>query len=390
MIMLPIHVTTAFVLFAATVAAARVVEVRDDASLAAALADARAGDEIRLAPGIYQGGIHVTLAGEKDRPIIVASDDPKNRAIIQGRSGLHVAGAKNIVLKDLIVKGSTGNGINIDDAGKMDHSAVGIRVENCDVMDTGPKGNLDGIKLSGLKDFEIVGCRVEGWGGSAVDMVGCLDGVIRDSQFIGKDGFDQSSGIQMKGGTRNLTVKQNRFTNAGARALNVGGSTGLPFFRPLDAGYEAKDIVVEHNILRGSETPVAFVGVDGAIFRQNTIIKPDKWVMRILQESRDERFVKCRNVAFTGNLIVYSQTQVRTFANIGDDTRPETFTFSKNWWFCADGKTVKPALPVAETDSIYGQDPKLSTDDFPTPTNPAAKSYGASPSNIIKKRETSE
>ncbi len=63
--MLPMHVATAILLFTATLAAARVVQVGDDASLAAGLTDARPGDEIRLAPGIYRGGIHVTLAGEK-------------------------------------------------------------------------------------------------------------------------------------------------------------------------------------------------------------------------------------------------------------------------------------------------------------------------------------
>ena len=52
------------------------------------------------------------------------------------------------------------------------------------------------------------------------------------------------------------------------------------------------DITVEDNRFRGSEVPVAFVGVDGAVFRRNVIYEPEKWVLRILQESTGERFVR--------------------------------------------------------------------------------------------------
>mgnify|MGYP006193671343 CR=1 FL=1 len=42
-------------------------------------------------------------------------------------------------------------------------------------------------------------------------------------------------------------------------------------------------------------TDVAFVGVDGATFRHNTIYRPTKWVLRILQESQEPRFVRTRD-----------------------------------------------------------------------------------------------
>ena len=339
--------------------AAEHIVVRTDDELAAALRAAKPGDEIRLTSGTYRGGIHVTLAGAKDKPIVLTSDDPTQKAVIDGRSGLHLAGSNYVTVSHLRIRGSTGNGLNIDDGGAdAAERAVGIRVLDCEIIDTGPKGNTDGIKLSGLKDFEITGCTVEGWGGSAIDMVGCADGVIQGCSITGKDGFDQSSGVQMKGGTTRITVKQNRFSNAGSRALNVGGSTGLAYFRPLDAAYEAKEITVENNLIEGSETAVAFVGVDGAVFRNNTIKQPGKWVMRILQESRDARFAKCRNVIFERNLIEYSRQSVRTFVNIGPDTQPETFVFKSNWWWCVDGATVKPDLPAPETDGVYGRDPK--------------------------------
>lgn len=364
----------ASIMLVASFAHARDIEVSTDSQLASALKNARPGDTIRLAAGTYRGGIHVSVAGEKERPIVITSSDKDKPATIQGQSGLHLAGAKFVTLRHLIVKGSTANGINIDDAGRMDQSAVGIRIESCQVLDTGPRGNLDGIKLSGLRDFVITDTLVTGWGGSAIDMVGCAEGVIEKSRIVGKPGFDQASGIQMKGGSQNLRVEQNTFTSAGARALNVGGSTGLQFFRPLDAPHEAKDITIENNLFHGGEAPVAFVGVDGAIFRHNTIVRPGKWVMRILQESTDERFARCRNVVFERNMIVYSSRSVRTIANIGPNTQPETFRFVSNWWFCTDAPGSRPDLPSRETGGVYGRDPGLGDDGMPS-LDDAAK-YG--------------
>lgn len=355
---------------------AETIDAPDDAALANALRRAAPGDTIRLTGAEYRGGIHVTLTGKKDAPITIQSADPKQPARIKGQ--LHLAGSEYVTIRDLDISGSSTNGLNIDDGGDMDQSAVGITLERVRVYDTGPKGNTDGIKLSGLRDFVIRECHVEGWGGSAIDMVGCAKGVIERCTFKGKPGFDQSTGIQMKGGTQDVTVRHCRFDNAGSRALNAGGSTGLQFFRPLDATFEAKDLLIENNLIQGSEAPVAFVGIDGGVFRNNTIIEPGKWVLRILQETTDARFNKCRNVTFERNLIVYKRASVRTIANIGPDTLPDTFKFTENWWWCPDGARTKPELPVNERLGVYGRDPKLKNDatGLPLPTDPAASEFG--------------
>ncbi len=50
-----------------------------------------------------------------------------------------------------------------------------------------------------------------------------------------------------------------------------------------------KDIVVKGWIFAGSEAPVAYVGVDGAVVRYSTIYRSGKWIMRILQETTAAR-----------------------------------------------------------------------------------------------------
>jgi hypothetical protein len=334
----------------------------DDASLRAALRDAEAGDVVRVAPGTYRGGVLASPAGEPGRPVVIEGDERDPPLIEGGTTGLQLADARHVTLRNLRFRGATGNGLNIDDGGDMDASAAGIVIERVHVSDVGPRGNHDGIKLSGVRDFVIRDSTVEGWGGGAIDMVGCHDGVIERCTFRGKDGFQQSTGPQLKGGTSRVTIRDCRFDRAGSRAINCGGSTGLPYFRPLDATYEAKDITIERNTFRGGETPVAFVGVDGAVFRQNVIYRPEKWVLRILQESTDKRFVPCRDVRFEDNLIVYTRQAVQTVANVGPNTRADTFTFDRNRWFCIDAPDARPQLPVKETNARYGEDPKLKLD----------------------------
>ncbi len=339
----------------------RIVNVATDAALSKALADARPGDAIRLATGRYRGVWRSGLTGTADRPIVIESADPgKPAEFVGGGEGLHLTDPAHVVLRNLVVRGQTGNGLNIDDGGSYDTPAHHVRIEGVGVRDIGPTGNHDGIKLSGVDDFEIRGCTIEGWAGSAIDMVGCHRGLIVGCTFRGKEGFSQNTGPQTKGGSREVVIRNCTFRDAGQRAVNIGGSTGLPYFRPADAGYEAKDITVEGCTFSGSMAPVAFVGADGAVVRYNTIYRPTRWAARILQETVGERFVACRNGVFEHNVVVFRRGDLTPAVNVGPNTAPGTFTFRNNVWFCIDAPPAsRQALPVAETGSLYGQDPKL-------------------------------
>src|SRR5690606_17467257 len=142
--------------------------------------------------------------------------------------------------------------------------------------------------------------------------------------------------IQAKGGSADIRITACDFIRAGQRPINCGGSTGMAYFRPQNATWEAKSITIDNCRFVGGTTAVAFVGVDGATFTHNTIYHPDKWIFRILQETTAERFVPCRNVRIEKNLIVYRAADVRVHINIGPNTAPHTFRFSGNWWYCDD------------------------------------------------------
>jgi hypothetical protein len=343
------------------------VLVRDVSGLRSALRGARPGTTILLAEGTYGGGLEFAdLRGEPGRPIVIASADPKKPAVFRdAKTGLHLSNPAHVELRDLEFTVLYANGLNIDDGGKRTSpGAHHVVLRGLRVHDIGGGGNEDGIKLSGVSDFRVENCIVERWGagGSGLDLVGCHRGLIIGSVFRHTTPL-AANGVQCKGGSTAIVVRGNQFMNPGGRGINIGGSTGLQFFRPPLAGAgphaEARDILVEGNTFVGALAPVAFVGVDGAVVRFNTIERPGRWALRILQENKSPGFGGCRNVQFTDNLIVFEAARwAEGGVNQSAGSALETFTFARNWWYCVERpKQSEPRLPAREVAGVYGRDP---------------------------------
>ncbi len=332
------------------------VIVRNDSQVRTALASVVAGMTIKIAPGEYSGGNSVVGIADLTIEALLPEQPP---LFVGGSMAWHFSKCDRLTLRHLRMRGQKNNGINLDDGGQAEKRTEGITLEHVEVSDIGPRGNHDGIKCSGLRNLTISECYVSGWGGQGIDLVGCHQSKILKCRFEGKPGFSATAGVQLKGGTADVLVDECRFVNAGERAINVGGSTGLDYFRPKGANYEARAIVVKNCVFEGSLCAAAFVGVDGGEFSTNSILFPEKWIFRILQETTQADFVPCRNVVVSNNRIVFRRSQVQTECNIGGGTEPTSFTFSGNYWFAEDRTSAsRPKLPVTEREGHYGIDPR--------------------------------
>ena len=340
------------------------VTVNTRSQIVKAVEEAMPGTTILIAPGTYQGGLHFNgLRGEQGKPIILTAADKTNLPVFQGNNScFHLTDPAFVELHDLILTEASGNGINIDDGASYETPAHHVVLRGLTIRDVGPVGNRDGIKVSGLDNFRVEGCTIERWGdsGSGIDMVGCHDGTVIGCTFRYRSDVE-ANGVQTKGGSRDIVIQHCRFENAGGRSVNIGGSTGLQYFRPKVDGYEAKNIIVEDCIFIGSSAPICFVGVDGAIVRYNTIYRPERYVLRILQESQGSQFVPCRNGFFSNNVVAFRSDETRGTTNIGDGTAPDSFKFVSNHWYCIDrpDRSNRLSLPVAETGGSYGTDPQF-------------------------------
>jgi len=326
--------------------------------ITAAAKAAAPGDTVLVHSGTYRGDQSLGgLQGTPGKWIYILAE--KNVVFQGGNAAWRGTDIAYLHIEGFTFTGQTGNGLNIDDGGTYASPAHHITFRQCTFRDMAATGNNDLLKLSGADDIIIQQCNFLNGskGGSGIDMVGCHNSVIVECRFENMG----SNAVQMKGGSRNIRVEACVFKNAGSRAINLGGSTGQAFFRPADATWEAADLKVYSNVFIGAEVPVAFVGCIRSEVVNNTIYKPGRWVIRILQENRDTaRFAKCRDNIFRNNIICMDD-KVSMACSIGPGTEPETFTFSNNLWFHSGN--ISPQLPLLESNSITGKDPLFSNTD---------------------------
>ncbi|MCK7556824.1 right-handed parallel beta-helix repeat-containing protein [Chitinophaga sedimenti] len=325
------------------------------ADITAAGVAAKPGDTLLLHSGEYAGNQSLRLQGTFNKWICILAE--KNVVFKGGVTAWNCTDIAYVHIEGITFKGQTGNGVNIDDGGSYDTPSHHLRLEKCVFRDMAATGNNDLLKLSGVDEMTIVECRFENGaqGGSGIDMVGCHNGLVRQCHFENMG----SNAVQMKGGSSDIRVEACYFKNCGSRAINLGGSTGLPFFRPADARYEATRLQVYSCIFIGSEVPVAFVGCTHSEVVNNTIYKPGRWVIRILQENKDTvRFARCGDNTFSNN-IVYVDAQLRTACSVDQGTLPDRFAYANNLWYHEGDVQWRG---VAGKHSITGKSPLLRED----------------------------
>ncbi len=266
--------------------------------------------------------------------------------------------------------------------GKLERdNSANITLRNLTVSDIESPGNHDGIKLTGVNGFLIENVEVRNWGtgGSALDISGGHHGLVQNSLFVHTASEIGASVLRAKGGSKDITFRANRIEDPlkGVRAIQAGGSTDLEFYLFIDgdSGYEADEIVAEGNVIVGAHSGFSWVNIDGGVYHHNLLYRPGNWVARILNENRGLPIVDTQNGKFHDNRIVYNDTadEFHSPVNVGDETLPETFQFSRNKWLNLANPTPEgstPSLPVLEEDGMYGGDPMADPDaaqiwDFP-------------------------
>jgi hypothetical protein len=202
-----------------------------------------------------------------------------------------------------------------------------------------------------------------GGSGSGIDHVGCHRGLIARNSLHDLSG----NAVQCKGGSADIEVRWNTLVDAGERGVNMGGSTGFEYFRPplstTAPNFEARGIRVVANVIVGGVAALAFVGCVECAAVNNTIVDPESWIFRILQETTttgDYEFLPCGDALVQNNLVTFAAGGISTHVNVGPDVAAETFAFVTNLWYAHDDPGASaPELPVAETGGIAGEDPLL-------------------------------
>ena len=181
----------------------------------------------RTGAGVYDLALSSTnLGGTAAAPIVIESADPADPAIIRGSgSGMKFTDASYVTIRHLVFERQAEHAINIDDGDSYATPSHHITLSDLTIRDTGTHGIAAAIKMSGVQDFAIERATIVNWGtGSAITLVGAHRGVIRESLFRHADDAG-ATGVQMKGGSTAIVVRENRFEHASIRAVQIGGST---------------------------------------------------------------------------------------------------------------------------------------------------------------------
>lgn len=336
-------------------------------SVARAARGVRPGEAIRLLPGVHASGVYLEgLRGEAGAPIWLGGVAELEKPVIEGGNhAMHLSRVRYLIVEHLKISGAERNGINCDDGARYADTEATRHVVFRDLVfeDIGRGGNQDALKLSGVNDFFVLDSAFArtSAGGSGIDHVGCHRGLIARCTFTDMG----SNGIQCKGGSADIEIRGNRFVNGGQRAINVGGSTGIQYFRPPlskeTPNAEARDIRVLANLFQGGDATVCFVGSVECVAVNNTMVRPERWILRILQEttSRDGyEFLACGRNRFANNVVYFAAGEIRTPVNVGGNTDPASFEFTHNLWYAFDHPDrSRPRLPSEETHGMAGRDP---------------------------------
>lgn len=341
-------------------------------SIAEALAGVKPGTRIHVATGRYGAiGTVSGLQGTDRAPIAIVGHG--SVVVDTGRSGiaLRLVDPRFVVIEGLTIEGTAPHGINIDDGGSYESPAEHVVLRNMSFRNVGDGGNNDCLKMSGVDWFHVEDSSFEGCNrGEAIDMVGCHHGVVRGNVFAATPG----TAVQAKGGSSDILIHGNRFRGIAGRAINAGGSTGDPYFRPLDARHEAERIRVIANVIEDTGgTPVAFSGCFECVFAHNTVVGPGRHAARIIEENRSR--APGTGGHFLNNVIVLRSYDGSALIDTDPAAEAGSFSFGPNLWHAEDGTLGPDAILIpgrrVETESVTGRDPLLDPAGRPSRSSPA-------------------
>jgi nitrous oxidase accessory protein len=327
-------------LFAGLPAMAAEHRVTPTGSLQAALALAKPGDTVRLAPGTYQGPVVVTV------PRMTLTAEPG--AVIDG-------GGRGTILM-VVADGVTVQGLHLthsgespfgEDAGIKVMNAKGCRIVGNDldrvfvgIMLRGSRDNLlQGNRLSGSPTntrFEGWGDGVRIWNATGNKVVGNTIERFRDGLYFEFARQSVITGNQVSGCMRyglhfmfmdDSRFQDNTFFNSQAgsvlmysKRIRVTGNTFSGNRGSVGQGVlfkENNDSLLEHNRITGNTVGMFLDGANRNTFRRN-LIAGNGWGMLLFSSSAGNRFDE--------NAFVHNSYDVAV------DMKESRNTLHRNYW----------------------------------------------------------
>ena len=354
------------------------------------------GDEILLLPGVHQP-IHLReIHGERGNPIIIRGLDPDEPAVIRsGDVGIHLIDVAHVQISDIIIKTPTKAGIIIEAsrvAGMEEPLNVNIDIANVVVqgVGAGADGERPALRIDAVRDVELSNCTFTGWCGVGCDIVAARDVVLDTCSFADGERTTETMALRIRAGSESIHIQTCSFQQAGTEtAVLVGGATGRDQFIPAieaDARaankntgrFEASGVEIKSCTFVDQPCPVIFAHAQRVVVRNNTIVRPQRYVMAALQATDDSIMAANRHLTFGQNLITWQAGRLTGVLLLDQANREVSLAFEENLWWSDDPVSVRsrmiPGIARQQFPQVLDIDPKL--DEAMRPQIASAQLFG--------------
>ncbi|MCA9295004.1 MAG: right-handed parallel beta-helix repeat-containing protein [Phycisphaerales bacterium] len=359
----------------------------------------KAGDEILLLPGQHRSAELIGVIGTLEAPIVIRSLDPERPAVILAdRVGITLRRCKSIIIEQLLITGARNGGIVIDDGDDVslppsmnDAPSGGHIVRNVAINRTGPDGPRHAITIRAQRGVVIEHCMFQGWGGAGVWIGHSEEVTVKSCYFKRLEGHAQDHGIYICGGSADVRIVRNFFDDAGTYAIKVGdrlreSEFGTRLLSSVQPGtlFDAEKVIIEQNVITGSECAISMSHTDRCHVRSNTISAPRQIAFSLMHNHLDPRFGGHNRDTLSSNLIVTDITPAPRAIVVLQPLKRVSVAVGVNLWWSPDIETWRETLAVLPVEGAAEQmtemDPEL--DIMFAPQRDDAQMFGSSTEGV--------
>ncbi|WP_168193210.1 right-handed parallel beta-helix repeat-containing protein [Rhodophyticola sp. CCM32] len=271
-----------------------------------AIKEAEPGDTILVGEGTYHENVVFRQGGTEDNPVrLISANGPGSVEIHpdnDSKDTIRVSGADNIIIEGFTLYGSDNPSrqvVQIHAQSSNTDPASNIVIANNVIH----RGEGDGIKASKSVDITITDNLITGGGNgeAAIDFVGVSGAYIAQNEMRDIPNI----ALMIKGGSSDIEITGNAFSDIGKNAVEIGGYSPLKFYPPdfVESGnaYEARNVTFSGNMIDGADnTAIRVIGAQNVAVLNNSVTNADK-VVTIDDSSKFHETWYADDIYFAGN-----------------------------------------------------------------------------------------
>jgi hypothetical protein len=357
------------------------------------------GDEVLLLPGQHRSAELVGVIGTMESPIVIRSLDPERPAVILAdRYGITLRRCQSIIIEQVLITGARNGGIVIDDGDdvslppSMNEAPSGRHiVRNVAINRTGQDGPRHAITVRAQRGVTIEHCMFQGWGGAGVWIGHSEEVTVKSCYFKRLEDHAQDYGVYICGGSVDVRIERNFFDDAGTYAVKIGdrlreSEFGTQLLSNVAPGtlFDASKVIIEQNIITGSECAISMSHTDRCHVRSNTISSPRQISFSLMHNHLDPRFGGHTRDTLSSNLVVTDVVPAPRAIVVLQPLKRASVAVGVNLWWSPDIESWRETLamiPVeGSAEQMTDMDPNL--DIMFAPQRDDAQMFGSSTQGV--------